>query len=153
MSEVLRKVAHRLVMKTLVPDALIRRKRTSKLEGLPPVEVVEKALARVSPRPAPAFGKFAFVHHVECDLSVIVPVYNTEKYVGECLDSVLSRDVDFDMEVIAVNDGSTDGSLGVLRDRASRDSRVRIINQDNRGFSGARNVGVDQSRGGGALLC
>lgn len=79
-------------------------------------------------------------------LSVVIPVYNVEKYLSRCLDSVLKQTFT-DMEIICVNDGSPDNSAKILSDYASRDSRIRIINQENQGLSAARNTGVAAARG------
>ena len=79
-------------------------------------------------------------------VSVIVPVYNVEKYLRECLDSVCGQTLK-NIEIICVNDGSTDGSLAILEEYAAKDSRVRIISQENRGLSGARNAGLSVARG------
>ncbi len=80
-------------------------------------------------------------------VSIIIPVYNTEKYLTKCLDSVLGQTLK-DIEVICVNDCSTDGSLTVLQEYAAKDSRVRIINfEENRGVSVARNVGINEAQG------
>ena len=111
-----------------------------------------EALASASPRPSGSFGDFGFVNPPSKDVSVIVPVYNVEQYVGACLDSILGQDVNFDMEVIVINDGSNDGSLSEVKRRASSDSRVVLIDQENKGFSGARNVGIDSAGGGCCVL-
>ena len=79
-------------------------------------------------------------------VSVVVPVYNVEKYLGECLDSVLRQTLR-DIEVICVNDGSTDGSADILAGYSQKDSRIKIITQANRGLSAARNVGMDAASG------
>lgn len=79
-------------------------------------------------------------------VSVIVPVYNVEKYLRECLDSICGQTLR-NIEIICVNDGSTDGSLAILEEYASRDSRMRIISQENRGLSAARNAGLSVARG------
>ena len=79
-------------------------------------------------------------------LSVIVPVYNIEKYVGKCLDSILSNDIQ-DMEVIVVNDGSTDNSLSVINEYAQKDNRVVIIDKGNGGCASARNAGIKKASG------
>lgn len=71
-------------------------------------------------------------------ISIIVPIYNVERYLPKCLDSLVNQAMS-DIEIICVNDGSTDGSLDVLNDYASRDKRIVIINQDNAGVSIARN--------------
>ena len=75
-------------------------------------------------------------------VSVIVPVYNVEPYLPRCLDSLCYQTLQ-DIEIIAVNDGSTDGSGSVLNQYASRDRRIRVISQANQGLSAARNVGLD----------
>lgn len=112
------------------------------------IDDCRETLQGASPRPRSSFGAFRFVNPASLDVSVIVPAYNVEKYIGPCLDSILSQKVDFDMEVIVVNDGSTDGTLAEVKSRASFDSRVVLIDQANRGFSGARNAAIDLARGG-----
>lgn len=82
----------------------------------------------------------------EVAVSVIVPVYNVESYLGECLESILSQSFS-NFEVICVDDGSTDGSLCVLQKFARRDKRVRIASQQNMGLPGARNHGLSLARG------
>ena len=79
-------------------------------------------------------------------LSIIIPVYNVEKYLAQCLDSVFSQWTD-DVEVIAVNDGSTDGSGLILKRYASLDWDLKIIEQSNKGLSCARNEGIAKARG------
>lgn len=79
-------------------------------------------------------------------LSVVVPVYNVSKYLEKCLDSVLQQSFN-DFEVLLVNDGSTDDSLDLLEEVASRDSRVRVLSQFNCGAGSARNRGIELARG------
>lgn len=79
-------------------------------------------------------------------ISVVMPIYNAEPYIGATLDSVLSQSFK-DMEVICVNDGSTDASLEILQEYAKRDARVSIISQENQGVGNARNNGMRQARG------
>ena len=79
-------------------------------------------------------------------LSIIVPVYNTEEYLKECLDSVTPQLTD-DMEVILVNDGSTDGSQKICEEYQEKYSQVRLINQQNQGLSAARNTGIHEAVG------
>lgn len=76
--------------------------------------------------------------------SIIIPVYNVEFYLRECIDSVLLQDFQ-DYEIICVNDGSTDNSLEILK--SFSDSRIKIINQENQGLSCARNSGLDIALG------
>lgn len=79
-------------------------------------------------------------------ISVIIPIYNAEKYLSDTLESVLSQSFT-GFEVIAVNDGSTDGSLGLLKIYAERDSRIRIIDKPNTGVSDTRNVAIKAAKG------
>lgn len=79
-------------------------------------------------------------------ISVIVPVYNVENYLCECLDSILAQD-EKRFELIAVNDGATDSSREILAEYASLDSRVRIVDQENKGLASARNAGIDAAVG------
>ena len=79
-------------------------------------------------------------------VSVVVPVYNAEPYVDECLDSLRGQTF-ADLEIICVDDGSTDGSLARLRAHEAADPRVRVLTQPNAGVSAARNAGLAQVRG------
>lgn len=79
-------------------------------------------------------------------LSLIVPVYNTEPYLAQCLDSLLSQSWK-DLEIICVNDGSTDGGAQILGGYARRDARIRLIEQKNQGLSAARNAGLQAATG------
>lgn len=79
-------------------------------------------------------------------LSIIVPVYNTEEYLRECIDSLVSQDWS-DVEIICVNDGSTDHSAEILERFRRSDSRINVIHQENRGLSGARNSGLRAATG------
>lgn len=79
-------------------------------------------------------------------ISVIIPVYNAEKYLERCLDSVLNSRFR-DLEIILVNDGSTDGSPALCSRYAEREPRIRLITQKNQGVSAARNRGIDEARG------
>lgn len=79
-------------------------------------------------------------------ISVIIPVYNVEKYLSECLDSILNQTFN-DIEVICVNDGSTDNSLSILKEYQNKDSRIKILTQKNKGAASARNNGLNQAKG------
>lgn len=81
-------------------------------------------------------------------LSVVVPAYDIEAYLGRCLQSLRDQDMGPDeYEVIVVDDGSTDDSRRVAQEHAAADPRVRVISQDNQGLSAARNAGTDAARG------
>lgn len=79
-------------------------------------------------------------------VSIIVPIYNVEKYLARCLDSLVGQTLE-EIEIIAVNDGSTDGSLKILRDYGKREFRLIVINQENYGVSEARNAGINRASG------
>lgn len=79
--------------------------------------------------------------------SVIIPVYNVEEYLSACLDSVLAAATGHDVEVICVDDGSTDGSGAKLADYAQRDTRITVVSQRNAGVGAARNAGLDRASG------
>ncbi|MBQ6654683.1 MAG: glycosyltransferase [Erysipelotrichaceae bacterium] len=79
-------------------------------------------------------------------VSVIIPVYNSEKHLRQCLDSVLSQSLQ-DIEVICVDDGSTDSSPEILEEYAERDARLTVINQENSYAGTARNNGLKAARG------
>ena len=80
------------------------------------------------------------------EISVIVPVYKVEKYLNECIDSILAQTFT-DFELILVDDGSPDNCPAMCDAAAERDERVRVIHQKNKGLSGARNAGLDMVRG------
>ena len=79
-------------------------------------------------------------------ISAIVPVYNVEKYLKECLDSIINQTLT-DIEIICINDGSTDNSLKILNEYAEKDKRVKIFTQKNQGLSIARNNGMKYAKG------
>ena len=79
-------------------------------------------------------------------VSVIIPVFNEEKYIGICLDSVINQTLT-DIEIICVNDGSDDNSLSILYDYQKKDNRIKVISQENRGLSTSRNVALKQVTG------
>lgn len=79
-------------------------------------------------------------------VSVVIPVYNQQEYIGACLDS-LEQQTFADFEVLVVNDGSTDRSSAVIAEHAQRDTRIRLIDQANGGVSTARNAGLAQASG------
>lgn len=82
----------------------------------------------------------------DVSVSVIVPLYNEERFVRQCLASIVSDPLPT-MEVLVVNDGSTDGSAEIAREVARGDSRVRVIDKPNGGYGSAMNRGLDEARG------
>ena len=79
-------------------------------------------------------------------ISLIIPVYNVEQYLRDCLNSVVAQ-TNSDCEVICVNDGSTDGSLTILKEFQNRYNQITVITQQNKGLSGARNAGILAAKG------
>ena len=79
-------------------------------------------------------------------ISIIVPVYQVKEYVGECVESLTAQTYT-NLEILLVDYGSTDGSGEICDEHAYRDNRIRVIHQENRGLSGARNTGLDQAIG------
>ena len=79
-------------------------------------------------------------------VSVIIPVYNTESYLKDCLDSAINQTLR-DIEIICINDGSTDHSLDILKEYESKDCRIKVHLQENKGLAATRNVGIRLSRG------
>ena len=79
-------------------------------------------------------------------LSVIVAVYNVENYITECITSICHQTYS-DLEIILVDDGSTDNSGAICDTFAEKDNRIRVIHQKNKGLSGARNAALDVMRG------
>jgi len=79
-------------------------------------------------------------------ISIVIPVYNVEKYLAECLDSVINQTMR-DIQIICVNDGSTDGSLAILQEYTHRDSRIEIIDKPNSGPTAARYAAYPRIRG------
>lgn len=81
-------------------------------------------------------------------LSIIVPVYNVEKYLERCVDSLLYQDIDkSEYEIILINDGSTDRSYEIAQQLKSKHGNIVLLSQENKGQSAARNVGLDIARG------
>lgn len=79
-------------------------------------------------------------------ISVIIPVYNVEKYLNQCINSVLNQGVK-DIEIILINDGSTDNSGKICDEYAIKDNRIKVIHKENGGLSDARNSGINLAKG------
>lgn len=79
-------------------------------------------------------------------VSVLTPVYNVEKYLVQCLESLLRQSL-LDIELICINDGSTDRSLQILQEYAKKDPRIKVIDKENTGYGNSMNVGMQLARG------
>ena len=79
-------------------------------------------------------------------ISVIVPVYNTEKYLPRCIDSILAQTFT-DFELLLIDDGSTDNSGRICGEYALKDKRIKVVHKENGGVSRARNLGIDNAQG------
>lgn len=84
-------------------------------------------------------------------VSIIVPVYNTEEYIRQCLDSILNQTYQ-NFECLLINDGSSDNSADICREFVAKDTRFRYFEKENGGVSSARNLGIERSGGGRTLL-
>lgn len=82
-------------------------------------------------------------------INIIVPVYNTEKYIRKCLDSIVNQTYR-NLEIILVDDGSTDSSGDICDEYAQIDARIKVIHKENGGLSSARNAGLDVCTSGGS---
>ena len=83
---------------------------------------------------------------MEIKVSLVVPVYNAEKYLAKSIESMLSQSLK-EMELILVNDGSKDNSLAICEEYAKKDSRITVINKKNEGACIARNTGIARAKG------
>lgn len=88
----------------------------------------------------------------DVDVSVIIPVFNQESYLPRCLESVLAQ-TGVSVEVVCVNDGSTDGSTTILDDMQRTDTRIVVVGQSNQGAGAARNTGIRVARGEYVIFC
>ena len=79
-------------------------------------------------------------------VSVIIPVYNVEKYLDKCLDSIINQTYK-NLEIICINDGSIDSSFEILQKYAQKDNRIKLVNQENKGLGATRNVGLEIAEG------
>lgn len=78
--------------------------------------------------------------------SIVIPVYNSGKYINECLDSVINQTFK-DIEIICIDDGSTDNSLSILKEYEEKDNRIKVLSQEHRGVGAARNYGMELAKG------
>lgn len=111
-------------------------------------EAARACLQQLSPKPDGVCSTENTVD-IAYDLQIIIPAYNAEAYLQECLDSVLHQDTSYQVLVTIVNDGSTDGTEAILKQLPEQHGNIHLetIHQENRGFSGARNRAMETLRG------
>lgn len=85
-------------------------------------------------------------------VSIIIPVYNAEEFLSKCLDSILSQ-VYSNIEVLLIDDGSKDKSLGICNSYAKKDNRIKVLHQENLGAAAARNIGLEHITGDYVMFC
>ena len=108
-------------------------------------EAFEK-VNKVSKKPMKKYSYNKRIIDENIDLSIIVPAYNASDYIKECISSVLMQKTSYNYELIVINDGSKDDTLEKIN-LFKENKHLKIINQENKGFSGARNRGIDESLG------
>lgn len=108
-------------------------------------EAFEK-VNKVSKKPMKKYSYNKRIIDENIDLSIIVPAYNSSDYIKECISSVLMQETSYNYELIVINDGSKDDTLEKIN-LFKENKHLKIINQENKGFSGARNRGIDESLG------
>lgn len=108
-------------------------------------EAFEK-VNKVSKKPMKKYSYNKKIIDENIDLSIIVPAYNSSDYIKECISSVLMQETSYNYELIVINDGSKDDTLEKIN-LFKENKHLKIINQENKGFSGARNRGIDESLG------
>ncbi len=87
------------------------------------------------------------INKMRPEISIIIPVYNTEKYLYECINSVISASDEDNTEIVFINDGSTDNSFNVLQEYKNKHKNITVIDKDNAGLAAARNSGIQAATG------
>ncbi len=106
------------------------------------IQSAYETLEKFSPNPAnSAITQNNVSDNPEYDLQIVIPVYNCQDYIEECMDSVVNQKTEFKIKIIVINDGSTDSTSELLK-KYKNFENIEIINQENRGYSGARNSGL-----------
>lgn len=145
------KSAIRTILKHIPGKDLARRIAVSQASHSQTTHInnARELLQSFSPKPSYHYKKSAVSPPptADYDVSVIVPAYNVEAFIEECLTSLAEQHSSYSFEIVVVNDGSTDRTPDIVNRVASQYSNVQVINQRNKGFSGARNTGIDNAKG------
>ncbi|MEE0267331.1 MAG: glycosyltransferase [Bacteroidales bacterium] len=140
------KIIHRLGLSKWIYKMKSRKERCANNPCLLTVNEALNFLHKVSPDVGHSCVIDRVLPILDCDLEVIVPCYNVEKYVEECVDSILAQKTKYSFFVTIVNDGAKDHTREILQ-KYEKLSNVKIIDQENKGLSGARNTGIRQAHG------
>lgn len=108
------------------------------------VDEAYEILNKYAPRPGSTALTTNTILEKKYDLTIIIPAYNSAKWIGECLESVLTQETAFMYKVVVINDGSTDNTLEIIKSYEKQFSNLQIIDQENKGYSGARNVALKE---------
>jgi hypothetical protein len=151
-NEFLYRCCRKIGGQSLYIQAVAACARRRKARPLPTPTEAEALLQRLHPDPdRSALLSVPNRLQPDSDLHIIVPVYNMEAYLAECVDSILQQETHYTFRLTLVDDGSTDGSFRLMQSYAA-DPRVEIIHQENRGLSGARNAALRTIRGAYVLF-
>ena len=115
---------------------------------LPNAKESRRIISLLSKRPVGGFPQGGFLNEPTVELTVVVPAFNAQKHIDSCLLSITRQEGVRSLEIVVVDDGSTDETSEKLAKWQERDSRIRVITQGNCGHSGARNAGIMNARGG-----
>ena len=88
----------------------------------------------------------SLIENSNITISIIIPIYNVEKYLSECLESIINQSYK-NLEIICVNDGSTDKSLIIIKEYEKKDKRIKVISHNNKGISATKNEGLKIATG------
>ena len=143
MLELLKRISKKII-RTLSLDQVYEYMKyiyTSEKCFMLPEEAYEK-LIKYAPMPRSTALSYHVMNKKIYDLSIIIPAYNSEKWMQECLDSVMNQSTQYTYQVIVVNDGSIDKTLEIINNYEKGYPNLKVINQENRGYSGARNIAL-----------
>ncbi len=152
--DLLKRIGLKIIKYTPLRRLLLQYSKSKRWKSISGVDLnqARKEVENLHPRPkGHAIWRRNLPDNYQYDLSIIVPFYNTERYARRCIDSLLNQKNEFSVEIILVNDGSTD-DCGKILDAYTR-SNVKVYHKENGGLSDARNFGIEHSSGEYLLFC